>query len=84
MLSRGGFAPLRRRVRALLIVAVPYTALPFLMMSWGALHFTAGLSAVLRATAPMFAALVARFVLGERLGAWRAAGAAPAAAVRVE
>lgn len=76
VLSRGGFAPLRQRLGTLLIVGVPYTALPFLMMTWGALHITAGLSAVLMATAPMFAALVARFVLGEPLGAWRAAGLA--------
>jgi drug/metabolite transporter (DMT)-like permease len=45
-----------------------------MLMTWGALHITAGLSAVLNATAPMFAALVAHFVLKERLGAWRAGG----------
>jgi drug/metabolite transporter (DMT)-like permease len=47
-----------------------------MLMTWGALHITAGLSAVLNATAPMFAALVAHFVLKERLGTWRAAGLA--------
>jgi drug/metabolite transporter (DMT)-like permease len=71
---RGGLPQLRANPRALFMVGVPYTALPFMLMTWGALHITAGLSAVLNATAPMFAALVAHFVLKERLGAWRAGG----------
>ncbi|MGL6112816.1 MAG: DMT family transporter [Rubrivivax sp.] len=71
---RGGWPQLRANPRALFMVGVPFTALPFMLMTWGALHITAGLSAVLNATAPMFGALVAHFVLKERLGAWRAAG----------
>lgn len=71
---RGGGPQLRAQPRALFMVGVPFTALPFMLMTWGALHITAGLSAVLNATAPMFAALVAHFVLKERLGAWRAGG----------
>jgi len=71
---RGSLPQLRGNPWALFMVGVPFTALPFLMMTWGALHITAGLSAVLNATAPMFAALVAHFVLKERLGAWRGAG----------
>jgi drug/metabolite transporter (DMT)-like permease len=71
---RGGWPQLRANPRALFMVGVPFTALPFMMMTWGALHITAGLSAVLNATAPMFGALVAHFVMKERLGAWRAAG----------
>jgi len=71
---RGGLPQLRANPGALFMVGVPYTALPFMLMTWGALHITAGLSAVLNATAPMFAALVAHFVLKERLGAWRAGG----------
>ena len=70
----GHLGQLKQRPFALFMVGVPFTALPFLMMTWGALHITAGLSAVLNATAPMFAALVAHFVLKERLGAWRGAG----------
>ena len=72
--ARGGLPQLLERPAALFMVGVPFTALPFLMMTWGALHITAGLSAVLNATAPMFAALIAHFVLKERLGAWRSAG----------
>ena len=71
---RGGLPQLRAKPRELLIVGVPFTALPFLLMTWGALHITAGLSAVLTATSPMFAAAVAHFVLKERLDRWRAAG----------
>ncbi len=71
---RGGLPQLLAQPRALFMVGVPFTALPFMMMTWGALHITAGLSAVLNATAPMFAALVAHFFLKERLGVWRVAG----------
>jgi drug/metabolite transporter (DMT)-like permease len=71
---RGHLPQLRANPGALFMVGVPFTALPFMLMTWGALHITAGLSAVLNATAPMFAALVAHFVLKERLGAWRAGG----------
>jgi drug/metabolite transporter (DMT)-like permease len=71
---RGGGPQLRTHPGALFMVGVPFTALPFMLMTWGALHITAGLSAVLNATAPMFAALVAHFVLKDRLGAWRSGG----------
>ncbi|MFO1296486.1 MAG: DMT family transporter [Rubrivivax sp.] len=71
---RGMLPQLWAQPRTLFIMGVPFTALPFLLMTWGALHITAGASAVLSATAPMFAALIARFVMKERLGRWRAAG----------
>jgi drug/metabolite transporter (DMT)-like permease len=71
---RGGWPQLRANPVALFMVGVPFTALPFMLMTWGALHITAGLSAVLNATAPMFGALVAHFVLKEKLGVWRAGG----------
>lgn len=71
---RGGWPALRAHPKQMLIMGVPLTALPFVLLSWGALHITAGLVAVLNSTAPMFAALIAHFLLKERLGAWRAAG----------
>jgi drug/metabolite transporter (DMT)-like permease len=71
---RGALPQLLHKPKALFMVGVPFTALPFMLMTWGALHITAGLSAVLNATAPMFAALVAHFVLKEQLGRWRVAG----------
>jgi EamA domain-containing membrane protein RarD len=59
---------------ALLVLALPFTALPFLMLGFAAQHLAAGLLAVLNATAPLFAALLAHFVYRERLGRWRSAG----------
>jgi drug/metabolite transporter (DMT)-like permease len=73
---RGRLSQLRQHPRELLIVALPFTALPFLLLSWSALHIGAGLLAVLTATAPMFAGLVAHYVYKDRLGVVRAAGLA--------
>lgn len=74
LLWRGGIGQLRSHPIALLVLAVPFTALPFLMLGFAAQHLTAGLLAVLNATAPLFAALLAHFFFHERLGAWRGAG----------
>ncbi len=74
LLWRGGIGQLRSHPIALAVVAVPFTALPFLMLGFAAQHLTAGLLAVLNATAPLFAALLAHFVFHERLGGWRSAG----------
>jgi drug/metabolite transporter (DMT)-like permease len=74
LLWRGGIGQLRAHPIALVAIAVPFTALPFLMLGFAAQHLTAGLLAVLNATAPLFAALLAHFVFHERLGAWRSAG----------
>lgn len=71
---RGGLGQLRAHPVALLVQAVPFTALPFLMLGFAAQHLTAGLLAVLNATAPLFAALVAHFWFHERLGRWRSVG----------
>jgi drug/metabolite transporter (DMT)-like permease len=71
---RGGLGQLRAHPVALLVQALPFTALPFLMLGYAAQHLTAGLLAVLNATAPLFAALLAHFVFHERLGRWRSAG----------
>jgi drug/metabolite transporter (DMT)-like permease len=71
---RGGFAQLWSQPLALLVQALPFTALPFLMLGFAAQHLTAGLLAVLNATAPLFAALLSHFVFHDRLGRWRSAG----------
>ena len=71
---RGGIGQLRAHPVALLVLALPFTALPFLMLGFAAQHLTAGLLSVLNATAPLFAALLAHFVYHERLGRWRSAG----------
>lgn len=74
MLLRGGWPTVRAHPRQLLMLGVPYTALPFMGLAWASLHITAGLVAVLNATAPLFAALIAHFVYKERLGVWRSWG----------
>jgi drug/metabolite transporter (DMT)-like permease len=53
---------------------VPFTALPFVLLAFASLHITAGLVAVLNATAPLFAAMIAHFLQKERLGSQRAWG----------
>jgi drug/metabolite transporter (DMT)-like permease len=66
---QGQFGALRRLWRAILVVGVLNSALPFLGYAYAALSITAGLSAIFNATAPLFAALVAWGWLGDRL-AW--------------
>jgi len=74
MVLRGGVPVLRAYPRELLMLGIPYTALPFMLLGYASLHITAGLIAVLNATAPLFAALVAHYLLKERMGRWRAGG----------
>ena len=74
MLLRGGWPTLRSHPRQLLMLGIPFTAVPFMLLAYASLHITAGLVAVLNATAPLFAALMAHYLLKERLGAWRALG----------
>ena len=74
MLWRGGLPALLAQPQPMLVVGVVFTALPFMLLAYASLHITAGLVAVLNATAPLFAALFAHYVLKDRLGRWRAAG----------
>ncbi|MEQ1808204.1 MAG: DMT family transporter [Burkholderiaceae bacterium] len=74
MLARGGWPVLRAHPKQLLTLGVPFTAVPFLLLAFASLHITAGLVAVLNATAPLFAGLIAHYLLKERLGVWRACG----------
>ena len=74
MLLRGGWPVLRAHPVPLVVLGVPFTALPFALLAFASLHITAGLVAVLNATAPLFAALIAYAMTRERLGPWRVAG----------
>ncbi len=74
MLARGGWPVLRAHPKQLLTLGVPLTAVPFMLLAFASLHITAGLVAVLNATAPLFAGLIAHYLLKERLGVWRACG----------
>jgi drug/metabolite transporter (DMT)-like permease len=73
---RGAVAQLWARPVSMLVLALPLTAFPFLMLGFAAQHLTAGMLAVLNATAPLFGGLLAHFVLKEHLGPWRAFGLA--------
>lgn len=53
-----GFDDLRRHWRPIALVGITNSALPFLCFSQAAIGITAGLSAILNATAPLFAALI--------------------------
>lgn len=74
--ARGGLADLRRHGRAIALVGVTNSALPFAAFSFAALHINAGLSSLLNATSPMFATLIAIVWLREPAGAARVAGLA--------
>lgn len=71
---RGAAPALLAQPRPLLVLGVAFTAVPFMLLAYASQHITAGLVAVLNATAPLFAALIAHYFLSERLGAWRACG----------
>ena len=50
------------------------SAIPFALYAYAVLHISTGLSSILNATVPLFAALVAWLWLGDRLTRWRMAG----------
>lgn len=58
-----------------LVLGVANNAIPFLLIAWGQTEITAGLAAILNATTPLFAALIAGVALvDERLTARRLGG----------
>jgi drug/metabolite transporter (DMT)-like permease len=76
LLARGGLESMRGSGRALLVHGTLYAALPFTLLAWAAVSMTAGLVAILNATTPLFAAIVAHLWMSERIGRWRALGLA--------
>ena len=67
LLARGEGPALRRHCRAIAVVGLVNSALPFLLYTMAALVLSAALMSVFNATAPIWGALVARLWLGERL-----------------
>jgi drug/metabolite transporter (DMT)-like permease len=61
-------------VRHFVVVALVGSALPFTLLAWGEQHISSALSAVLNASTPLFAALFAGLLLGERLRPLQVAG----------
>lgn len=73
---RGQFAELRRHWRALLIVGLTNSALPFLGFSYAALSISAGLSSIFNASTPLWGAVIAWLWLRDRPTLPRMAGLA--------
>jgi drug/metabolite transporter (DMT)-like permease len=76
LLWRGQATALRANWRAIAIVGVVNSALPFVLFSVAALAINAGLSAIFNATAPLWGALIAWAWLGDQLSRPRVAGLA--------
>ena len=79
LMARGGLRALRGGGRPLVVQGILFSAIPFVLLAWASMSMTAGLTAILNATAPLFAAIVAHLWLAERIGrcgAQRVAGAA--------
>jgi len=74
LLARGQGSELTANWDRLGIIGIHNTALPFLLFTWATLFLSAGMSAILNATAPIFAAVIAWAWLGERLTISRGMG----------
>ncbi|MEP5763232.1 MAG: DMT family transporter [Halieaceae bacterium] len=74
LLHQGCFPIMRRRIGGLAVVGTINSALPFTLFAFATLSLSAGFTAVLNATAPLFTAIVAFLWLGERPGRLPALG----------
>lgn len=74
--ARGGLGAVRRHARSIAVVGLVNSAVPFVLLAYATLTFTAGAMSILNSTAPLFGALVARAWLKERLTPARIAGLA--------
>lgn len=76
LLWRGQSAELRRHWRAIAVVGLSNSALPFLLFSYAALSISAGLSSIFNASTPLWGAVIAWLWLHDRPTAPRLAGLA--------
>jgi drug/metabolite transporter (DMT)-like permease len=74
MLWQGHWALFKSKWKIILGFGVFNSALPFSLFAYAVMHISTGLSAILNAAVPLFAAVVAWLWLGERLNRWRIAG----------
>jgi len=72
--GRGQLAELRRHWRLLLLVGCLNAAAPFTLLAYTALELTAGMTSILNATVPIFAALVGYLLYSEPLDTRRGIG----------
>lgn len=73
---RGQFGDLRRHWRAIFVVGLSNSALPFLFFSYAALSISAGLSSIFNASTPLWGAVIAWLWLRDRPTAPRIVGLA--------
>jgi drug/metabolite transporter (DMT)-like permease len=76
LLWRGQWATLRRHAKAILLIGVLNSGLPFACYAYALQSITTGLSAILNATVPLFGALIAWLWLKDRPGGSRMLGLA--------
>lgn len=74
VVMRGKLKEMTSNWSMLTILGAHNTALPFLLFAYATLFLTAGTAGILNATAPIFAAIVARVWLAEKLSASRITG----------
>jgi drug/metabolite transporter (DMT)-like permease len=74
MLRQGHWPVFKQHWKLVLGFGAFNSALPFALFAYAVLHISTGLSAILNAAVPLFAALVAWLWLGDRLNRWRIAG----------
>ena len=74
MVAHGQGGELRRHWRAIAVVGLLNSALPYALFAYAALAINAGLSSILNATAPLWGALVAWWWLNDRLTRGRTLG----------
>lgn len=76
LLLRGEWPALRRRWRAMILLGLTNSALPFLLFGYAAYTLPAGLAAIFNAATPLSTALIAWIWLGDPLSRWRSLGLA--------
>jgi len=74
MLQKGHWSVFKQNWKLVLGFGVFNSALPFALYAYAVLHISTGLSAILNAAVPLFAAVVAWAWLDDRLNKWRLAG----------
>ena len=73
--GRGGLAPLRGRLRPVVVLAALNNAVPFWLLGFAETHLDSGLTAVIQAAAPIFTViLAARIDVTQRVAGARLAG----------
>src|SRR5262249_52923328 len=61
-MTRGGLAPLRGHLRALVVLAALNNAVPFWLLGFAETRLDSGLTAIIQAAAPIFAVLLAGWI----------------------